>query len=59
MLQTAVEQFQQEFIVVKGYHVDISVEMEVENGISQVEKDFQQIDILIQSDGILWPTVLK
>ncbi len=58
-LQNAVLEFKKNGIKSKEYLVDISDEKQVSKAISQVEKDFLTIDILVNSAGIVGPTSTK
>ena len=58
-LEKTVEEFEKNGIKVKGYIVDISNEAQVSEAVSQVEKEWQRIDILVNSAGIVGPTNTK
>lgn len=59
LLQKTVKEFEKYGIKTKGYLLDISNETEVSKAVSQVEKEWQKIDILINSAGIVGPTSTK
>jgi NAD(P)-dependent dehydrogenase (short-subunit alcohol dehydrogenase family) len=59
LLRKTVEEFEKNGIKVKGYLIDISNEIQVSKAISQVEKEWQRIDILVNSAGIVGPTSTK
>src|SRR5674476_709650 len=59
LLQKTVKEFEKNGIKTKGYLLDISNETEVSKSVSQVEKEWQKIDILINSAGIVGPTSTK
>jgi 2-dehydro-3-deoxy-L-rhamnonate dehydrogenase (NAD+) len=59
LLQKTVEEFEKSDIKVKGYLVDISDEMQVSEAVSRVEKEWEKIDILVNSAGIVGPTSTK
>ena len=59
LLQKTVKEFEKNGIKAKGYPLDISNETEVSKSVSQVEKEWQKIDILINSAGIVGPTSTK
>jgi len=59
LLKKTVEEFKKKNISVKGYIVDISNEEQVSKAITQVEKEWKKIDILINSAGIVGPTSTK
>ena len=59
LLQKTVKEFEKYDIKTKGYLLDISNETEVSKAVSQVEKEWQKIDILINSAGIVGPTSTK
>lgn len=58
-LQKTCEELLSKNISAKAYQVDVSVEEQVIEGINQVEKDFQKIDVLVHSAGIVGPTSTK
>ncbi len=58
-LQKAILEFKANDINAKGYLVDISEEAQVSKAISQVEKEWHKIDILVNSAGIVGPTSTK
>jgi NAD(P)-dependent dehydrogenase (short-subunit alcohol dehydrogenase family) len=58
-LKKTVEEFRKKNISVKGYITDISNEVQVSKAITQVEKEWKKIDILINSAGIVGPTSTK
>jgi NAD(P)-dependent dehydrogenase (short-subunit alcohol dehydrogenase family) len=59
LLQETVKEFKKADIPVKGYLVDISMEAQVIKTVSQVEKDWGKIDILVNAAGIVGPTSTK
>ncbi|MEO8762726.1 MAG: SDR family NAD(P)-dependent oxidoreductase [Ginsengibacter sp.] len=59
LLKRTVEEFEKDGIKTKGYLVDISDESQVSDTISQVYAKWNQIDILINSAGIVGPTSTK
>ena len=59
LLQKTVKEFEKDGIKTKGYPLDISNETEVSKSVSQVEKEWQKIDILVNSAGIVGPTSTK
>jgi len=59
LLDKAVNEFTDMGIIVKGYTVDVGEEAQVAEAISQVEKDWQKIDILVHAAGIVGPTSTK
>lgn len=59
LLQKTVSEFEKKLIKVKGYLVDISSEVQVSEAVSQLEKEWQRIDILVNSAGIVGPTSTK
>jgi len=59
LLQEVVKEFKNANISVKGYLVDISMEAQVIKMVSQVEKDWGKIDILVNAAGIVGPTSTK
>ena len=59
LLQKTVEEFEKYGIKVRGYHIDISNENQVLEAVSQVEKEWDRIDILVNSAGIVGPTSTK
>ncbi len=59
LLQKTVEEFEAEGIKAKGYFADISNEEQVSEAVSQVENDWNKIDILVNSAGIVGPTNTK
>jgi len=59
LLQKTVDEFEINGIKVKGYPIDISNEIQVSEAVSQVEKEWQRIDILVNSAGIVGPTSTK
>lgn len=58
-LKKTVEEFKKKNISVKGYLTDISNEEQVSKAITQVEKEWKKIDILVNSAGIVGPTSTK
>ncbi len=59
LLEKTVCGFQQMGLQAKGYVVDISNETEVAEAITQVEKEFSSIDILVNAAGIVGLTNTK
>jgi NAD(P)-dependent dehydrogenase (short-subunit alcohol dehydrogenase family) len=59
LLQKTVEEFQKDGIKTKGYTLDICNETQVSKAVSQVEKEWQRIDVLVNSAGIVGPTSTK
>jgi len=59
LLEKTVEDFEKNGIKTKGYLLDISNETQVSKAVSQVEKEWQKIDILVNSAGIVGPTSTK
>lgn len=59
LLQKTREEFESQGIQSKGYVVDISSESQVSESILQVEQEWQKIDILVNSAGIVGPTNTK
>ena len=59
ILQQTILEFKANNINARGYLVDISNETQVSDAISQVEKEWNKIDILVNSAGILGPTSTK
>ena len=59
LLQKTVEEFEKNGIKAKGYLLNISNETQVSKAVSQVEKEWQRIDILVNSAGIVGPTSTK
>lgn len=59
VLQQTLFEFKKNNIEAKGYLVDISDEAQISNAISEVEKEWHKIDILINSAGIVGPTSTK
>src|SRR5579862_8070190 len=59
LLQQTVEEFEQDEIKVRGYLLDISNESQVSEAVSQVEREWEKIDILVNSAGIVGPTSTK
>ncbi|MEO8416892.1 MAG: SDR family NAD(P)-dependent oxidoreductase [Ginsengibacter sp.] len=59
ILQQTILEFKTHNINARGYHVDISNESQVSQAISQVEKEWNKIDILVNSAGIVGPTSTK
>ena len=59
LLQTTVEEFRELGIQAKGYIVDVSSESEVSEAISEVEKEWNKIDILVNAAGIVGLTNTK
>ena len=59
LLDKAVNEFTDMGITAKGYTVDVGEEDQVSEAISQVEKDWHTIDILVHAAGIVGPTSTK
>lgn len=59
LLQKTCEELLSKNIQAKAYEVDVSVEEQVVEAIEQVERDFQKIDVLVHSAGIVGPTSTK
>ncbi len=59
LLQETVEEFKGLGIQAKGYVVDVSSESQVSEAISQVEQEWQKIDILVNAAGIVGLTNTK
>ncbi len=59
LLQTTVEEFRELGIQAKGYLADVSCESEVSEAISEVEKEWNKIDILVNAAGIVGLTNTK
>ncbi len=59
LLHKTVEEFEKNGIKVKGYLIDISNEPQVSEAVSQIEREWQRIDILVNSAGIVGPTSTK
>ena len=59
ILQKTVDEFIMNGIKAKGYRTDISNEKQVSKAISQVEKEWKKIDVLVNSAGIVGPTSTK
>ncbi len=59
LLQETVLEFKMKGVTAKGFLVDISNERQVSNAISEVEKEWSRIDILVNSAGIVGPTSTK
>lgn len=59
MLQKTIKEFEKKDIKVKGYQVDISNELQVSAAVLLVEKEWQRIDILVNSAGVVGPTSTK
>ncbi len=59
LLQNTVEELKKIGVEVNGYVADISNEKQVAQAISQIEKDFSKIDILVNAAGIVGPTSTK
>ena len=59
LLKKTISEFHGAGIVAKGYKVDISNEDEISRAISEVEKEFGNIDVLIHAAGIVGPTNAK
>lgn len=59
LLQKTIEEFTELGIAAKGYTVDVSCETQVSDAISQVEKEYNKIDILVNAAGIVGLTNTK
>lgn len=59
LLHNTCEELRSQGISAQAYQVDVSVEEQVTEGLKQVEADFQKIDILVHSAGIVGPTSTK
>ena len=59
LLNNTCEELRSKDIQARPYTVDVSVEEQVMSGIKQVAEDFQKIDILVHSAGIVGPTSTK
>ena len=59
LLQKTVEEFKTLGIKVKGYTTDVSNPLQVSGAISQVEKEWGRIDILVHAAGIVGVTSTK
>ncbi|MFI5192860.1 MAG: SDR family NAD(P)-dependent oxidoreductase [Chitinophagales bacterium] len=59
LLQKAVEEFEKEGLRVKSYVVDVRDESQVNESVFQVEKDWEKIDVLVHSAGIVGLTSTK
>lgn len=59
LLQATVDEFKDLSIQAKGYVVDVSCESEVSEAISQVEQEWNKIDILVNAAGIVGLTNTK
>lgn len=56
LLEKTKEELQAKNIPVKAYPIDVSVEAQVQEGIDQVEKDFEHIDVMVHAAAIVGPT---
>ena len=59
LLQKTVGEFKQNGIQAKAYLTNISDEPQVAEAVGEVEKEWQKIDILVHSAGIVGPTSTK
>ncbi|HLL44251.1 MAG TPA: SDR family NAD(P)-dependent oxidoreductase [Segetibacter sp.] len=59
LLQKTIQEFRELGITAKGYTVDISSETQVSDAISQVEQEYNNIDILVNAAGIVGLTNTK
>jgi 3-oxoacyl-[acyl-carrier protein] reductase len=59
LLQKAVEEFEKEGLRVKSYVVDVRDESQVNESVFQVEKEWEKIDVLVHSAGIVGLTSTK
>lgn len=59
LLQKTIEEFTELGIAAKGYTVDVSCETQVSDAISEVEKEYTKIDILVNAAGIVGLTNTK
>ena len=59
LLQKTIQEFRELGIVAKGYTVDVSSETQVSDAISQVEQEYNNIDILVNAAGIVGLTNTK
>ena len=59
LLQKAVEEFEKDGLRVKAYVVDVRDERQVNESVFQVEKEWEKIDVLIHSAGIVGLTSMK
>jgi len=59
LLQKAVEEFEKQGLRVKGYVVDVRDESQVNESVFQVEKEWEKIDVLVHSAGIVGLTSTK
>ena len=59
LLEETVEELKEIGVEANGYTTDISNETQVEQTVLRIEKDFSQIDILINAAGIVGPTSTK
>lgn len=59
LLKKTVDEFKKGGIKAKGFVIDISNEAQVSKAVSQVEKEWGKIDILVNSAGIVGPTSTK
>ena len=59
LLQKTIQEFSELGITAKGYTVDVSSETQVSDAISQVEQEYNNIDILVNAAGIVGLTNTK
>jgi 3-oxoacyl-[acyl-carrier protein] reductase len=59
LLQKTIQEFRELGIAAKGYTVDVSCETQVSDAISQVEQEYNNIDILVNAAGIVGLTNTK
>ena len=59
LLQKTIQEFSELGIAAKGYTIDISSETQVSDAISQVEQEYNNIDILVNAAGIVGLTNTK
>lgn len=59
LLQKTIQEFRELGITAKGYTVDVSCETQVSDAISQVEHEYNNIDILVNAAGIVGLTNTK
>ncbi|HEX8676567.1 MAG TPA: SDR family NAD(P)-dependent oxidoreductase [Segetibacter sp.] len=59
LLQKTIQEFTELGIAAKGYAVDVSCETQVSDAISQVEQEYNNIDILVNAAGIVGLTNTK
>ncbi|MEO6963141.1 MAG: SDR family NAD(P)-dependent oxidoreductase [Puia sp.] len=59
LLQKAAEEFEKDGVRVKAYVVDVRDESQVNESVFQVEKEWEKIDVLVHSAGIVGLTSTK